>query len=317
MHTHQIRTAILACGLAAAAGTVVLVDALSASTIALARERHPQSAWAPCNRNAGRAAPSTFIPLSDRAAAALVTPQREVRRQNATPYTLAGHLYPAVNDDEPTRAQIVAFRRARTSSGQSVLRFNPYFRYVDGRDDLQHPTTDELIQWAAHKWGIPENWLRAEYVTESYWNAFQLGDEVPVSSDWYLRYPPQARAGNGRVFQSMGLTQVRWIPDGSVGAGTEPVRWESSAFDVDYQAAMVRFYYDDPSGARSAWGDAPYRPCERWPSIGGWFEPFPWANRGQRGYIGRVRTNLADRVWLSSSFVGWRPSSLPPGVKLR
>ena len=50
---------------------------------------------------------------------------------------------------------------AKSSSGQSNVAFNPYYRYVDGRDGLLRPSTDDLIQWAAHKWGIPENWLRA------------------------------------------------------------------------------------------------------------------------------------------------------------
>ena len=35
------------------------------------------------------------------------------------------------------------------------MQFNPYLQYVDGRDGMTDPSTDDLIQWAAHKWGIP------------------------------------------------------------------------------------------------------------------------------------------------------------------
>src|ERR1700677_1961873 len=104
-----------------------------------------------------------------------------------------------------------------------------------------------------------------------------LGDEATVSRNWYERYPFQARVPNSlSVYTSMGITQVKWIPNNSVGAGTEPLRWESTAFNLDYQAAFIRFYYDNPSGAPSSWGDSSYAPCEEWRSIGGWDEPYPW-----------------------------------------
>jgi hypothetical protein len=183
---------------------------------------------------------------------------------------------------------------------------------------MRHPSTDDLIQWAAHKWGIPENWLRAEYVVESYWNQFNLGDDTRVSSRWYRLYPYQSRIPHtSNVYQSLGITQVRWAPDGSLGAGTEPLRWESTAFNVDEQAATVRFYYDNPSGARSSWGDPTYRPCQAWPSIGAWYNPYPWGNAGQADYIRTVRGDLAARQWSSSSFLAWSPSSFPPGITFR
>jgi hypothetical protein len=302
------------------AGIVAVIAVLSqpASGRPAVHELHPQTAWAACNRNARNGKPSTFTPLSDAAAAALVTRQAETRPLNARPYSLDGVHYPAVNDYVPSTAQVRRFRSSRTSSGQPALRFNPYLRYVDGRDTLHDPSTDDLIQWSAHKWGIPENWLRAEYVLESYWSQFWLGDEHPVPQSWYDRYPPQARvAGTPEVYRSMGITQVQWEPNGSLGPGSEPLRWESTAFNLDYQAAMVRFYFDNPDGARSAWGDASYAPCQAWQSIGGWFRPYPWGNADQAGYVAKVRANLSDRAWTSSHFQSWTPSSPPPGVTFR
>jgi hypothetical protein len=301
-----------------AAAAVVVGVSRSASERSATPEKHPQTTWSACNRNAYSQKPSTFAPLSDAQAAALVTHEPETRPYNGRPYSINGSRYPGANDYVPTTAQIRRFRHARIPTGQLVLQFNPYFRFVDGRDGLHDPSTDDLIQWSAHKWGIPEDWLRAEYVQESYWNQFQLGDEGTVSRQWYELYPLQARVRNTlKVYRSLGITQVQWKPDESLGPGSEPLRWESTAFNLDYQAAMVRFYYDNPGGARSAWGDATYVPCQSWRSIGGWFRPYPWGNADQAGYITNVRRILADRRWTSASFVAWTPSSFPPGITFR
>jgi hypothetical protein len=309
-----IRFAMLAILVAAVGGCATAKATDPQPAPAGRAERHPQIAWRPCNRNARTTKVSTFRPLSDRRAAALVTHRPETRSYNARRYTLAGRSYPSLNAYTPTAAQLKAFRKAKISDGRTLVQFNPYLKFVDGLDGLRKPSTDDLIQWAAHKWGIPENWLRAQYVQESYWNGFQLGDEAAVRRSWYKRYPIEARVPNSlSVYTSMGMTQVKWIPDGSVGAGTEPLRWRSTAFNVDYQAAMVRFYYDNPSGARSSWPDD-YSPCEKWASIGGWFEPYPWHNAGQRQYIGEVRQHLRNRDWSTSTFIGTQPSSFPPGV---
>ena len=231
---------------------------------------------------------------------------------------MQGKYYAAANDYVPTAMQVREARDSRTSTGEPLLEFNPYARYVDGHDDMRDPSTDDLIQWAAHKWGIPENWLRAEYVLESYWNQFQLGDATRVEPNWYGLYPYQSRIPHtSTVYQSLGITQVRWIPDGSLHPGTEPLRWESTAFNVDEQAATLRFYYDNPSGARSSWGDPTYAPCQAWRSIGAWFRPYPWGNAGQAAYVKAVRHELDGRVWHSSSFLGWSPSSFPRGITFK
>jgi hypothetical protein len=304
---------------ALAFGMILMLNKVSARSrrVAFRTELHPQTDWAACNRNAGRNVASTFTPLSDHAAAALVTPEPETRPDNDKPFAINGVRHAAPNVYVPSAAQLRAFRSSKTSAEEPALKFNPYFRYVDGKDGMKNPTTDDLIQWAAHKWGIPEDWLKAEFVQESYWSMYQLGDEETVSQAQYTAYPFQSRVpGTLNVYQSLGITQERWAPDGSVGVGAEPLRWESEAFNLDYQASVVRFFYDDPDGARSSWGDKTYAPCEKWNSIGGWFNPYPWANAGQAGYIQDVQRDLATRAWRSSSFLSWTPPSLPSGLKL-
>jgi hypothetical protein len=314
-HRQRLIVAVL---FAAISGSVAACGAAPTASVHFTREHRPQSAWAPCNRNARNAKPSTFKPLSSAKAAALVTPEPETRPYNARRYALRGKHYPAANDYVPSPRQIRRYRNSRTSQGVPLLQFNPYVRYVDGRTGMRHPSTDELIQWAAHKWGIPENWLRAEYAVESYWNQFNLGDRTTVSSDWYHLYPYHSRiAGTSDVNQSLGIAQVRWIPDGSLEPGSEPLRWKSTAFNIDGQAAKIRLYYDNPSGARSAWNDPTYAPCQKWPSIGGWYNPYPWGNPDQAGYIKKVREYLDNREWDSASFLDWSPSSFPPGIAFK
>jgi hypothetical protein len=199
----------------------------------------------------------------------------------------------------PSSGELASFYAARNQYGESNLQFNPLFRYVDGRDGLSNPSTDDLIQWVAHKWGIPEDWIRAQIVVESYWRMSTVGDRASVPSAWYNLYPPAARiAGTGEVYESMGIAQVKWEPDGSVGAGTEPLRWESTAFNLDYYAATVRYYFDGDCG----WCGSGYGPGQRWNSIGAWFNPYPWGNGGQTSYVGEVQAELNRRTWEQSGF---------------
>ena len=55
--------------------------------------------------------------------------------------------------------------------------------------------------------------------------------------------------------------------------------------------------YDNPHGLRSSWGDSSYAPLNKWLSIGGWFEPYPWNNSGQQSYVAQVQQHLAARDW--------------------
>lgn len=231
----------------------------------------------------------SFAPLSDQAAAADVVAVPEIRPANAQ-----------ANNTMPTSGQLQSFYGTADYWGRNVVTFNPYYRYVTGH---YTGTTDEIIQWAAWKWGIPEDWLRAQYVQESFWKQAALGDLATVTASQYGQYPSQARVpGKLEVYQSMGISQIKWTADGKVGAGTEPLRWESTAFNADYQAATIRFYFDDPGGRRTAWGDPTFKAGNAWNSVGGWFSSYPWLNPGQLHYIPLVQARLAARTWAQPGF---------------
>jgi hypothetical protein len=289
---HRARVAIFV-GLAATAAAVALLVLYSAGTSPRVKSSarctspscHPITQW---RKRAG------FHPLSDSDAAAHVRPATETRPANAS-----------ANADVPSDRQLRAFYASKDESGTPITQHNPYLARVTGRFA---GTTDEIVQWAAWKWGIPEDWLRAQYVNESDWRQSALGDRTYVGPRNATRYPPRSREKNSRgddtgyVWQSMGITQVKWRSDGTLSPGTEPLRWESTPFNVDYEAATVRFFYDDPQRRRSAWGDSSYKPGNAWLSIAGWFRPYPWDNPAQRAYANEVRGILAGRTWARPRF---------------
>lgn len=222
--------------------------------------------------------------MTDSAAAACVVPRPEAVPINAKP-----------NKYVPSDRELRAYRSARNEDGETPKQYMYYAKFVTGRPGMTRPTTDELIQWGSYKWGIPTDWLRAQYVQESHWRQDNMGDLAEHAPAWHSLFPAFSCPNADQCYESLGITQVKWQPWND--EGTEPLRWKSTAFNIDYQAAKLRFYYDNPFGKRSAWGDRSYRPLEEWMSICGWFQPYPWRNSDQRSYCSDVRRHLAARDW--------------------
>ncbi len=272
MQSWKWPTLLLAIVLAVSIG-LIATSGRQGNIVAPNTREHDVTTWSPPDS----------LPLSDARAAALVTPQPEVQPANH-----------ASNEYVPTSAQLAAFRADQSIAAARGYPVNPLTRYVTGRSGIKDPSTDSLIQWASHKWGIPTDWIRAQMVVESQWRQSARGDLVAVDARWYRTYPRFTRVANtDRVYQSAGIAQEKWRPDGSVGAGTEPLRWESTAFNLDYYAATVRYYYDGDC----SWCTAGYAAGQAWRSIGAWYSPQPWGNAGSRQYIREVRTALAQEPW--------------------
>jgi hypothetical protein len=229
-----------------------------------------------------------FRPLTDAQAANRVKRRVENRPDNR-----------AANGYVPSPDELERFHRARDEHGAREKSRNPYLAAVTGHFA---GTTDEIIQWAAQKWGIPANWLRAQYVIESHWRQSGVGDLETVTPSQRSQYPDFSCPSETQCYESLGISQVKWRPDGSVHPGTEPLRWKSTAFNADFQAATVRYFFDNPHGRRSAWGDSSYRRRQKWLSVAGWYEPYPWGNSSQREYAQRVQRVLTTRPWKRHGF---------------
>jgi hypothetical protein len=171
------------------------------------------------------------------------------------------------NQRVPTRSELRRFRALNGLPVAARWRVTGNFR----------GTTDEIIQWAAWKWGIGEDVLRAVATRESGWRQGFVGDHG----------------------QSFGLMQVKV----TVSPGTAPLARESTAFNLDFYGAVVREYYDgEATWLNSVSGNGrAYRAGDFWGSVGAWFSG-RWRNRGARSYISAVQGELARRPWLMPGF---------------
>jgi len=257
-------------------GVTVVLWAL---TVAGGAFGHPQTTWAPVGRP----------PLSDQVAAARVTHMPEQKWMNAR-----------ANNYRPTDADLRYFRTVKSAKGQTEIQFNPLNKYVDGRDLLKHPSTDDLIQWAAHKWGIPTDWLRAQTTYESWQEMTLGGDLAKVGPKWYALYPPFLRSSQGPdlVYESIGIPQIKWLPNETVNWGARYLRYLSTAFVLDYMGAEIRYYYD----GLAKWLGPSYHAGNKWLSIGAWNMPAPWGNPEQLGYIKEVQYTVSIHPWTNPGF---------------
>lgn len=223
-------------------------------------------------------------PLSDAEAARRVLLGLEIRPLNA-----------AANSYRPSAAEIQTFLTAqRDQYGRLPAEFNP--RLADVTGDFAG-TTDEILQWAAHKWGIPTEIARAVAATESTWRQAGAGDRRTVSDP--TAYPAQSRiAGTSDVYESLGLMQIKWRPDGSRHNGSEPLRWKSTAFNVDFWAATVRYYFD----GMCSWCGAGYAAGQERSSVAAWFAPTPWGGSSQQTYATKVWDHAAASTWARIGF---------------
>lgn len=129
-------------------------------------------------------------------------------------------------------------------------------------------TTDEILQWAACKWGFDEDVARAQAVTESFWNMSAVGD-------------------NG---ESFGILQVRKTAQ----IGTYPGSVKSTAFNADYTYGNWRKCYE---GLVDYLGEsAAYAAGDEWGCIGVWFSGF-FHTAPSETYIAAVKENLNKRIW--------------------
>ncbi len=156
----------------------------------------------------------------------------------------------------------------------------PYQRFVDGQ---YTGSTDDIIEWAANKWGLPEEVLRSVAVHESWWEMDTLGD-------------------NG---DSFGIFQVRRPYHCCL-----PFMRDSTAFNADYYGGIMRAYYD----GKMDWLNNPdvrpdngrtYKAGDLWGSVGAWVSG-RWYTEQNAEYIAAVKGHLKARTWATDP---WFPTN--------
>jgi autotransporter family porin len=135
-------------------------------------------------------------------------------------------------------------------------------------------TTTEIIAWAACKWGLDEDTLRAVAAQESHWDQAVLGDVCG----------PEGLA-------SYGLTQIKNKNcSGSWIWGGYPWSKDYTALNVDLYGAAWRGCFE---GNFSEWG-IPGK--DLWGCVGKWYSG-SWFDSGANSYIASVKQHLANRTW--------------------
>jgi hypothetical protein len=198
-------------------------------------------------------------------------------------------------------------------------------------------TTDEIFQWAACKWGLRDNVIRAVAVRESTWYQYDVyadgrcvehyscGDviEEPTSEttefcEELARYGRdyQTDYGPGICPRTFGITGVMsWQPPawGEMPGnqnGTFPFNRRSTAFAADYLASQLRGCYEGWQWWLSNTGTRDYEAGRLWDCVGAWYAG-EWRSEEALGYIDRVKTELRARTWLEPGWAEVRPACHP------
>jgi hypothetical protein len=185
---------------------------------------------------------------------------------------------------EPRPANSVANHTVPTAAQLST--FNSYTGQWGTCDNLRRKvtgnftgTTDEIIQWAAWKWGLPEDVLRAVAVTESNWNMSAVGDSGA----------------------SFGLTQIKNMSQWH--GGTYPLSATATAFNADYHAGMLRHYFEGcATWMRDySYNGTTYAAGDLWGAVGAWYSG-DWHSNAANTYIASVKDHQARRTWAQPGF---------------
>jgi hypothetical protein len=190
-------------------------------------------------------------------------------------------------------------------------------------------TTDEIIQWAACKWGLPDNVLRGIAVAESTWFQYETepsgacivhygcgdffsgepyADRKPFCTELAtFGHDYQGDYGNGHcpktfsIVGEMSWSSPTWGFDWAGNQnGTFPFNRNSTAFAVDYLGAQLRGCYNGWEWWLTR------RDGELWGCVGSWYAG-DWHSSAANAYIASVQNEIATHRWLQASWFSETP----------
>jgi hypothetical protein len=154
-------------------------------------------------------------------------------------------------------------------------------------------TTDEIIQWAACKWGVDEDWVRAQIVTESWWDQRTVGDTA---------------AGDGCT--SHGVGQVRRCYHDPAFEDENAVR--STAYNIDYTYSVWRACYNgELTWLNTVERGRDYAAGDLQGCMGVWFSG-RWHTPAAEQYISTVTGHYNSRTWTTANFGPASPRTPTP-----
>jgi hypothetical protein len=168
-------------------------------------------------------------------------------------------------------------------------------------------TTEDILRWAACKWGIDQDVVFAQAAVESSWQQNFLGDWTTDGS----RCPPGRGIGAdgvpGQCAQSYGILQNNFAFEQAAWPGIAT----STAMNADVTYAIWRSCFNgdeiwlnnEPRGQQYHAGDL-------WGCVGRWFAG-AWYTDAANRYISKVQQYLSERIWLQPAFRTAQPSTAP------
>jgi hypothetical protein len=191
----------------------------------------------------------------------------------------------------------VTLRRVNVADHGYDPRWN---RYIIGRISGHfRGTTDEIFQWAAAKWGLPDNILRTIAYMESGWHQSRYGDYV---HDRAMCLPGYRPLPCPVTFGIVGTKSTSW-------PGIFPWNRDSTAAAVDALGGWLRGCYEGwvwwlrDHGNRSR---GVYHAGDIWGCVGAWYSgnwhDGPVNGHGGESYIVRAQYWSKLRPWLHPGF---------------
>ena len=222
--------------------------------------------------------------------------------------------------------------RPRAVEGAYDKRWDSWLlQRVDGQ---YSGTTDEIFQWAACKWGLQDNMLRAIAVRESTWyqydtypanrcvTHYSCGDffSAPSSASAVYcdgiaayGYDYQKDYGKGMCPKTFSIVGIMSWEDPNWGVypdnqdGTFPFTRDSTAFALDYIGAYLRGCFEGWEFWLKNTGQKNYAAGDIWGCVGSWYAG-DWHSTDADGYISRVQNELNNHTWLQDGWASDKPS---------
>jgi autotransporter family porin len=160
-------------------------------------------------------------------------------------------------------------------------------------------TTQQILEWAACKWGISDEVVFAQAAAESSWQQNDLGDYTNDPADCPPGHGLGADGSPGQCPESYGILQTKYI----LWKAAWPGIAKSTAMNADVTYAIWRscFNGDEIWLRNSAPPGQPYQAGDLWGCVGRWFAG-SWHTPAAEQYINRVQTLMKQQVWEQPGF---------------
>jgi len=161
-------------------------------------------------------------------------------------------------------------------------------------------TTEQILEWAACKWGINQDIVFAQAAAESSWQQDYFSDWTSDSATCAPGHGLGADGKSGQCPQSYGILQTKYFLWKTAWPGIA----HSTAMNVDVAYAIWRSCFDGYEVwlSNSAPAGQPYHAGDVWGCLGRWYAG-NWYSPAADQYINRVQTLLKEQVWEQPGFI--------------